>query len=129
MSDISLKQSEDERSVSSQEESSSEDNKAKGSISSASNEDDTEPYKNYSDLRIMKNGEPLTLDKLPKMGGQPVLAYSDVKMPAKLYTTTDNIERFVESQLVDTDEWNLTKAWNNYLEHTSVCRHYKRYTS
>ena len=119
MSDISLKHSENERSVSSEEEISSEDNKAMGSINSASNEDDTESYKNYSDLQIMKNGEAITLDKLPKMGGQPVLAYSDVKMPAKLYTTTDNIERFVESQLNDKDEWNLTKAWNNYLEHTS----------
>ena len=119
MSDISLKHSENERSVSSEEEISSEDNKAMGSINSASNEDDTESYKNYSDLQIMMNGEAITLDKLPKMGGQPVLAYSDVKMPAKLYTTTDNIERFVESQLNDKDEWNLTKAWNNYLEHTS----------
>lgn len=50
----------------------------------------------------MKNNDVLTLDDLPKMGGQPALLYKDVMMPAKLYTSTINIETFIESQLLDT---------------------------
>ena len=118
MSDIPVGDTEEERSVSLQEESSSENNKDEGASSSTSKDSDEEPYEDYTDLAIMKNNEPLTLDNLPKIGGQPALAYKEVMMPAKLYTSTDNIEKFVESQLVD--DWNVTSKWHVYLESTSV---------
>jgi hypothetical protein len=85
MSDIPVEHTEEE------EESSSKNNKDERASSSASKDSNEEPYINYTDLAIMKNNEPLTLNNLPKMGGQPALAYKEVMMPTKLYTSTDNI--------------------------------------
>jgi hypothetical protein len=78
---------EEERLVTSKDESSSKNNEHEGALSSASIEEVEESYIDYTDLAIMKNKTRLTLNKLPKMGGQPALAYREVQMPVKLYTS------------------------------------------
>jgi hypothetical protein len=74
--------------------------------SSEADDDDDNSQDNYLSLEIMKNNKPLTLDDLPKMGGKPALAYKDVMMLAKLYMPKQNIENFIESQIVN--KWNCT---------------------
>jgi hypothetical protein len=94
------------------------DSEASGSSSNDDDEDNNANAHDNVNLEIMMDRKLLSIKDLPRIGESIKVAYGDVKMPGKLYTTKKNIDVFVESKCVD--EWKITKKWTGLLDEVDL---------